>query len=268
VRWIVENSTPKFEGFPMSQRVTESLPQIFNFQYPIWNDGYRRILEKKIIMHYFNKEIGFETVALWKFYLEERLNLIMPYYNQLYTTIAKEYDWMNNYSMSEDYDKEGSNTNNTNSEANGSNKYEDSNDSNTKTDTHSDTSEKGNSNLTESDTNKLLKSDLPQANFAGKDYGTNLDEGEGTRENVANTHTTFVGDTTVNSTTTSSSNSTNDTTNNAKIDSIGSDTEKYKRSTKGHNVSLTQLNLEYRNSLINIDKMIIEELYDLFMLIY
>lgn len=52
--------------------------------YPIWNETYREILNQKILNHYYENEIGFETVGLFKFYLNNKLNEIMPYYNDLY----------------------------------------------------------------------------------------------------------------------------------------------------------------------------------------
>ena len=41
-------------------------------------------LAKKIVNHYYMNEIGFETAPLFRFYLKEKLNEIMPYYNVLY----------------------------------------------------------------------------------------------------------------------------------------------------------------------------------------
>ena len=102
VRWIIEQATSGNDSLPISKRIELACPIIFNFNFPIWNEDYRPILEKKILMHYFNKEIGLETVGLWKFYLEERLNLIMPYYNKLYETTVKDYDYMTDTNSSED----------------------------------------------------------------------------------------------------------------------------------------------------------------------
>lgn len=52
--------------------------------YPIWNESYRNTLNQKILNHYYENEIGFETASLFKFYLNNKLNEIMPYYNNLY----------------------------------------------------------------------------------------------------------------------------------------------------------------------------------------
>lgn len=64
--------------------IAKSRTKIFNFDYPIFDKEYKSVLETKIIRHYYTREICEETVGLWKLRLEDKLNLIMPYYNQLY----------------------------------------------------------------------------------------------------------------------------------------------------------------------------------------
>lgn len=62
----------------------KAAPQIFNFDYPIFDELYRLPLEIKILRHYYTREISEETVGLWQLRLEDKMNEIMPYYNQLY----------------------------------------------------------------------------------------------------------------------------------------------------------------------------------------
>lgn len=52
--------------------------------YPIFDESYRTILNKKILDHYLMSEIGLETPALFNHYLSSKMNEIMPYYNTLY----------------------------------------------------------------------------------------------------------------------------------------------------------------------------------------
>lgn len=233
------NST---EGTSISQRITEALPKIFNFEYPIWSENYRRTLERKIIMHYFNKEICSETVGLWKIYLEERLNLIMPYYNEVYKTVSLNYEWLEDVNETENFGGIKNSTGSTNGNSS-------QNDNTTSKSIEDSTG-------TNNGTNKNLKSDTPQANYGGLDYATELEENTDTNNTTNNITNNS------NSSNTSNSNMTTSSTNNLKDD--------YTRTRKGLNGShtRTQLNDEYRKSLINIDKMVIEELHDLFMLIY
>lgn len=54
--------------------------------YPIFDESYRNTLNKKIIDHFYFREIGFETVGLFNNRLAAKLNEIMPYYNRLYNS--------------------------------------------------------------------------------------------------------------------------------------------------------------------------------------
>ena len=60
--------------------------------YPIFNENHRAELEHKILKHYYMREIGFETVGLFKLFLNERMAEIMPYYNKLYESETFEFD--------------------------------------------------------------------------------------------------------------------------------------------------------------------------------
>ena len=60
--------------------------------YPIWDESYRNVLNEKIKNHYFFREIGQETPNRFKFYLDTKMNEIMPYYNELYKTTLLKYD--------------------------------------------------------------------------------------------------------------------------------------------------------------------------------
>lgn len=53
-------------------------------QYPIFDENYRDTLNNNILNHYYESEIGFETAPLFRFYLNQTLNEIMPKYNELY----------------------------------------------------------------------------------------------------------------------------------------------------------------------------------------
>lgn len=63
--------------------------KIFDFTYPVPTDAdFKARFEKKFLMYYFLSEICCETVALWKFWLNEKLNRIMPYYVDKYNSIV------------------------------------------------------------------------------------------------------------------------------------------------------------------------------------
>jgi hypothetical protein len=73
-------------------------------KYPIWKEEHRAELEKKIVEHYYNQQIGFETFGRFKFELNVRMREIMPYYVDLYKTTQYDYNPIENYSMEEEFE--------------------------------------------------------------------------------------------------------------------------------------------------------------------
>lgn len=87
VRFLCESAAGKTEskGFSsIAEILSVAAPRVFNFTFPIFDESYRLPLEIKILRHYYTREICEETVGLWKLRLQDKLNMIMPYYNQLY----------------------------------------------------------------------------------------------------------------------------------------------------------------------------------------
>lgn len=87
VRFICENyaGLDKSADYSGTDKViSKARKKVFDFDFPMFDESYRTVLETKILKHYYTREIGFETVSLWKFWLDKRLNEIMPFYNQMY----------------------------------------------------------------------------------------------------------------------------------------------------------------------------------------
>lgn len=82
--------------------ITAAIPKIFDFDFPIFVEEHRPVLERKILMHYYTREIGLETVGLWKLKLETRLNEIMPHYNVLYNLEFTQYNPLWDVDLTED----------------------------------------------------------------------------------------------------------------------------------------------------------------------
>lgn len=70
--------------------------------FPIWDENHRGELEKKIIEHYYFRQIGFETVGRFIFMLNVRLREIMPRMNKIYQTTLFKYNPIENYNMEEE----------------------------------------------------------------------------------------------------------------------------------------------------------------------
>lgn len=64
--------------------IQAAIPKLFSFDFPMYDEQYRNVLCTKIIKHYYTREIGEEVLGLWKLRLDTKLNEIMPYYNKLY----------------------------------------------------------------------------------------------------------------------------------------------------------------------------------------
>lgn len=60
--------------------------------YPIFDPTYRDGLNAKILDHYWNREIGAESVDMFKLAMRRKMNEIMPYLNQLYESTKLEFD--------------------------------------------------------------------------------------------------------------------------------------------------------------------------------
>lgn len=70
----------------VNEIIEEARPKIFDFNYPIFDETYRKPLETKIIRHFYTREIAAESVGLWKLWLQNKMCEIMPYYNQRYNS--------------------------------------------------------------------------------------------------------------------------------------------------------------------------------------
>lgn len=100
VRFICEHyaGLEDSAGYGNIDKIIEmARPKIFDFVYPIFKNSYKKTLETKILKHFYTREIGFETVALWKLKLNAMMNEIMPYYNQLYNSELLEFDPFNDF---------------------------------------------------------------------------------------------------------------------------------------------------------------------------
>lgn len=104
LRDIIESYNEWNLKIPINERIENARLIIFDFEYDIDNN-YKKILETKIIKHYFTHEIGFETVDLFMFRLEALLQEIAPTYKELYKTIALNINPLYNYTMEENYQR-------------------------------------------------------------------------------------------------------------------------------------------------------------------
>lgn len=81
---------------------------LFDFDYKFYSDDAKHDFEVLFKDYYFYNEIGFETVKRFKHNLKTRLNLIYPYYIQLYNTEleAKDINFLLNKDLEETFTRD------------------------------------------------------------------------------------------------------------------------------------------------------------------
>jgi len=177
--------------------------------YPIYDENYRPHLNGLIIDHYWNREIGMETIDMFQLVMRRKMNEIMPYYNQMYQSAQIEYEALSTI------DLQTANTGNTTQEQS----------------THAEGSSDNSSRAVSSTTPQtMLSGDADYASSAADSKAVSSSNQDGTL------------------------NTTLDSTNDVHV--------------TGYQGAASDLVVRYRQSLINIDMMIITEIEECFMLVW
>ena len=233
--------------------ITQSRREIFNFEYPIFSDEYKETLEKKILRHFYTREIGFETYGLWHLKLQTKMVEIMPYYNKLYESELLEHSPLEDTNYYEDEMGNLVSSGSTTDNAVGS-KTSNGTGRSTMTGTVTDAG-------THQDVTVDRFHDTPQGaltDLSESQYLTNVRQINNSG-NDGNTKTYNTGNDT----------SSNDTTNTSLSDMKTSSTNSQNTITKHihgkrNQESYNKLLKDYRANLLNIDLKVIGELEDLF----
>lgn len=288
VRYICETLAGLSESVgyaDIEQTIKNCLPKVFDFNFPIFDESYRSVLETKILRHYYTREIGLETVGLWKLKLSTKLNEIMPYYNKLYKSELIEFNPLYDVDLTRERKIDGKGTKDT---ENGENR---SGSNNTETTQNNDSTVKetggdkgttsgtanGTQNQNTNGNGTNMYSDTPQGAITDLQAGRYLTNA--TIDSATNTFAGASSDTTTqttentNNSTVDSSGSVDGTTEsdfNSKMNGFSnttlSNTEDYLEHVIGSNggESFSKRLNDYRSTFINIDMMVINELEDLF----
>lgn len=221
----------------INQVINGSREKIFDFDYPIFDESYRPVLESKILRHYYMREIGLETVSMWKLFLEQKMTEIMPYYNQLYESELLEFNPLYDTDIHTVSDRKEDNT-----------RTEDAT-SNVTQDTQTDsTVDASNDSLT-------AVSNTPQGQLEDLKTLKYLSEATNTTDN---------GKTTSNANANANTDSKSNT--NVKVNNLNNYIENVIGKRGGE--SYSKMLMEFRETFLNIDMMILNDLSELFMNIY
>lgn len=242
VRFICENSAglSESEGADNIDSILDKCwNKVFNFEFPIFDENYRQVLCKKILKHYYTREIAHETVGRWKLALNAKLNEIMPYYNQLYKSELLEFNPF--YDVDLTRSREGSGT---------------SNKTSNNTETNSGTSKNVSSGSGTSNTDTLNRfSDTPQNSMDTQGIANSVPLTTVTKVNEDNTTTNESTDTLTR----------NDSKTGNATENINN-TDKYIETVRGKQgtENYSSLLKKFRETFLNIDMMIIEDCSDCF----
>lgn len=242
VRFICENNAglSESEGADNVDSILDKCwNKVFNFDFPIFDENYRQVLCRKILKHYYTREIAHETVGRWKLALNAKLNEIMPYYNQLYKSELLEFNPF--YDVDLTRSREGSGT---------------SNKTSNNTETNSGTSKNVSSGSGTSNTDTLNRfSDTPQNSMDTQGIADSVPLTTVTKVNEDNTTTNESTDTLTR----------NDNKSGSGTENINN-TDKYIEKVKGKQgtENYSSLLKKFRETFLNIDMMIIEDCSDCF----
>lgn len=273
VRYICESMAGlnQSEGYmSVSDIIEKSIPKIFDFNFPIFDENYRGVLERKILKHYYTREIGLETYGLWKLKLDTKLNEIMDYYNQLYKSALLEFNpfYDTDLTRKRVIDTSGTNTSNTSKtnrsdtdvtmdktvsvDGTNSTEYSDTDASNNNINRKNLYSDTPQGAIDELEANRYLTNatiDNNVENLSRKSNGEGSNKIDSTEEQSGNTRTEVSG---------------NENENyQSNIKNLENYIEEVKGKAGGSNYS--KLLKEFRETFLNIDMMIINDLSDLFM---
>lgn len=273
VRFICENAAglSNSANYVDTQSIIElARPKIFNFSYPIFDEAYRKTLETKILYHFYTREIGFETVSLWKLKLQTKLNEIMPLFNQRYKSALIKFDPFNDTNLSHTHTKNSDKSINSEQNLNASNSSE--------TDTTNNTNETQTDSATNTETRNLSNS--TNTTNAGNDTPqgmvTNVTQlkylSEYTENNANQTNTGTISNATSNNANNSSSNVLNEkisgnNSSDSTVNTGANEKETYQEllSGKSSGESYSTRLQQFRETFLNIDMEVIESLNTLFM---
>lgn len=226
--------------------------------YPVYEgapNGFRAELNKKILDHFWNREICMESVSMWRFNMRRKMNEIMPYYNQLYKSELINIDPISTMNIAGRSKADSTQQNDTTQQST-STQATNGSDSQTATGEQSTTS-------AQNSTSKTVASDYPQ---------TALDEGDGAQYATSSQQSvgagTGAGTASENRTTNGTRNETGNSTQNDVAAQNGVATQNGETTTVGYTGAPSDLLMRYRATFLNIDMMVISDLEELFMTVW
>jgi len=329
--------------YPLEKRIEIGRQHLFDFDYPFFDEKYKPIFERNFIEYFYMREIGFETMGLFKLRLRSWLRSHMTYYNKLWESTLIEFDPLINTDRkiestkqadrfqedatrkniifdevvsddeNENVSRETSeqNTTDVDSQSHTTGRSVSDSDVNENSQTSTNTSGNNQSNSTENGFNRVLESNTPDdrlqltSNADGSgtiEYATKITEDKNTGTNqttgsnaseqkqnrLSSTNSHDISDTNTQTTADQlqqfqgsenegiirnkqrSQNRDNSQDETGNLSSNINDVEDYVYHTMGKIgvQSYSKMIMEFRESIINIELQVFEDMQELFMLVY
>lgn len=227
----------------------KSWEHVFDFDFPIYKEEKREELCKKILRHYYMREIGMETVGLWKLVLCRTLNEEMPYFNELYKSAELEFSPFDDTNLTVSGNKDSTNT------MRGTDSRNSTNTANGTATVNQTTAN------TQSGTQRNLFQDTPQGSLQSLEDESYLTDARKITEQKSD-------DGSVDSSSTNTSKITTEDSGTKTQNDNGNEQYTETRKGKSGGLSYSELLLKYRETILNIDKMVIDSLETCFMQIF
>lgn len=271
-------NTPMYDTTKLTlelRDLVENGVNIWDFDYPsYYKDEAKTAFEKKVIDHYYFRQIGQETTGRFLHMFRSRIREIMPYYIDLYKTaeiMGNIEDPFGNVDVTETFEETRTgkvNTSGSSSETSSGTSSDSSENESTSTESDSGFKQDG---KTITENNERRFSNTPQASY--QNIATYMTEHE---MNIHSVTDELISSTTDDKTVTASGSATVNGTNSSESSSEGesettnNETVKHTFTKKGNQGVNTYAHdmIEFRQSIINVDMMIITALNDLFLGVY
>lgn len=276
---VIPHDEP-WKSLTVDQIIENGKDKFFDFVFPWYADDKTGLDDFKnlFLRKNYMKQIGQETTAQFKLYLQARLMEKMPLYKQLYDTTLIDYDPLVNRKITTTTEEtenreQGKESNNVVNITGSGNTTE--NNKNISEGTSEGNQDRTNNVQTERMTdinNQAVHSENPEITMANKDYASNMDRerkqesGNGTEdttENVSNSQT-------VNNTVTED----NESNSEASSNETGNLTENEKEEKQRNNNEVVEgfygdsqadAILKFRETILNLNEMICNDMNDLFL---
>ena len=105
LREYIEAQTQYHNCKNTQEKIEVGRCRLFDFDYPIFDEDYKKIFETNFIRNFYMRELGFETEGLFKFQLETWLNIHLPYFNKLWESEMLKYNPLHNASIDTTHNK-------------------------------------------------------------------------------------------------------------------------------------------------------------------